>query len=412
METRLTLLRALLCSALLALGPGNAAGQKQTDYVQVVEEATPQVHLASSAASAVFGTTVTFTATLTGAGSPPTGSAVFFSGNSQLGSVVLNSAGVAAFQTASLLPGENTITAFYPGDLNYHAASSPPVVVAITALTPQVIVTPSVSTITNTQSVQVQVQVVAGGSSPTPTGTVLLSGGFYHEQQALTQGTAVFTISAESLNSGANSLSVRYSGDGFYNAASGTATVTVSQVAITVPPLAPAAPGAAVAATASVRAGSGYSGVIDLTCALATAPAGAQNLPTCSFNPAVVTLAQGGVASAVFTVRTSAGSAVALEQPYNPKRFQLAASGLAMAGLFFAGVFSRRRRWLFMVALLGVAFAGAAAGCGGGIQFSCTPSAPRPVPATTAGAYMFIVTATDASNRAIASSATVAVTVQ
>jgi hypothetical protein len=83
-----------------------------------------------------------------------------------------------------------------------------------------------------------------------------------------------------------------------------------------------------------------------------------------------------------------------------------------MAGLFFAGVFSRRRRWLFMVALLGVAFAGAAAGCGGGIQLSCTPSAPRPVPATTAGAYMFIVTATDASNRAIASSATVAVTVQ
>ena len=396
----------------LALGSGNAAGQKQRDYVQVVKQATPHVNLASSAANASFGETVTFTITLTGSGSPPTGSVALFRGSSQLGTVVLNSAGVATFQTDRLLPGPNPITAFYPGDLNYDAATSPPVVVAITVLTPQVIVAPSASTITNTQSVQVQVQVVAGGGRPTPTGTVFLNGGFYHEQQSLTQGTAVFTILGESLNSGANLLSASYSGDGLYNAASGTATVTVALVAITVSPLAPAAPGAAVTSTASVQSSSVYAGVINLSCALGTAPARAQNLPTCSFNPATITLARNGVASATFTVHTFTGSAGAVEQPHNPRSLQLAASGLALAALLFVGAPSRRRRWVSMVALLGLVFAAAATGCGGAFQINCSPSAPCSVAATTPGVYSFIVTATDAANRAITSSVSVALTIQ
>ncbi len=102
--------------------------------------------------------------------------------------------------------------------------------------TPTVTVTPASSSITNAQSLGVTVAV--SGPSGTPTGSVVVSSGSYTSSAAtLSAGSASVTILAGSLPSGSDTLTARYTPDAAgaatYNSASGSASVTVTQPAIT-----------------------------------------------------------------------------------------------------------------------------------------------------------------------------------
>jgi hypothetical protein len=96
-----------------------------------VNLATPNLLLASSAASSFFSNPVPFTATLSSANGAasgaalPTGSVTFFDGTTQLASVLLSS-GSAAYATSTMAAGTHPITAVYSGDSNYVALTSPP----------------------------------------------------------------------------------------------------------------------------------------------------------------------------------------------------------------------------------------------------------------------------------------------
>jgi len=96
------------------------------------------VSLAASATSAVFGSSETFTATVTAGMSNrpvPTGSVSFYDGTTLLGSVAITN-GSAAFTTASLAVGGHSVVATYSGDTNFNPATSSPAAVTISALTP------------------------------------------------------------------------------------------------------------------------------------------------------------------------------------------------------------------------------------------------------------------------------------
>jgi hypothetical protein len=105
-----------------------------TDNVTLtVNKATPTVKLASSASYITSGTSVTFTATLTGSGVKPTGTVTFLDGTTKLGTGTLNGSGVATFATSTLAVGRQSITASYGGDGNYITATSTVVTVTVTA---------------------------------------------------------------------------------------------------------------------------------------------------------------------------------------------------------------------------------------------------------------------------------------
>ena len=81
--------------------------------------------LTSSVNPSISGTGTVFTVRVTGGGSPaPAGSVTFADGATALATVTLDGTGSASFQTATLTVGSHPITASYPGDSNYQAATA------------------------------------------------------------------------------------------------------------------------------------------------------------------------------------------------------------------------------------------------------------------------------------------------
>jgi uncharacterized delta-60 repeat protein len=92
----------------------------------VVARATPSVSLASSGNPSTVGQAVTFTSVVSGSIGTPTGSVDFLDGTSAIAgcSAVALNAGTATCTTSALAAGPHSITAQYPGDASYDAATS------------------------------------------------------------------------------------------------------------------------------------------------------------------------------------------------------------------------------------------------------------------------------------------------
>src|SRR5208282_509638 len=80
--------------------------------------------LTSSPNPSSVGQTVTFTASVTSAGTRATGTVIFDDGAISIGTGTLNAGGVATFSTSSLTVGAHSITAHYQGDSNYSTSAS------------------------------------------------------------------------------------------------------------------------------------------------------------------------------------------------------------------------------------------------------------------------------------------------
>ena len=115
-----------------------------------------------------------------------------------------------------------------------HWASS----VGTTASTVTVTPTPGSIIVNHTLSVAVTV----AGSSGTPTGTVTLTGGGYTSTaQSLASGATTFSVPANSLTVGTDTLTASYSGDSTYASNTGTASVTVTAAPVPTVTVSPAA---------------------------------------------------------------------------------------------------------------------------------------------------------------------------
>ena len=383
------------------------------NYVQVVKRATPVVSLTSSARTAPWGTSVTFTAKLTGSGAPPSGIVAFRDGRSALGIGMLNSSGTADLSTNPLVAGTYSITAAYEGDSNYLPATSPALAMWVPYLTPAVTVTPSSTGITTAQALTVTVGVSGGAGNPTPAGSVTLTGGSYASVAfALAGGLATIDVPAGSLPEGTDTVTASYTPDAgslsTYNGASNTALVVVT-----------VAPGFAISGTSvTVAAGQitgntstitvtpkpGFTGSVALAAAITSSPAGALNLPTLSFgSSSLVVISGANAGTASLTVSTTAAANAALVHPQRPEgRWRAAGGVLACALLFFHPV--RRCRWrsILGLLLLLLTLAGGGIGCGGPREWRFTHR-------TTVGTYTVTVTGT--SVKAMATT-TIALTVE
>lgn len=148
-------------------------------------------------------------------------------------------------------------------------------------------------------------------------------------------------------------------------------------------------------AVISVTPSAGFTGTVSLSCAVTTAPPGAQSMPTCSI-PDAVTVSGPSPATATLAVLTAAAGAM-LSLPG-------AGSVLACACLF--AVPRRRRARLGVLALL-LAGIVSTVGCGDG-DSPATATISYSPPGTTPGTY--VVTVTGASG-SFTSTTTVPVTV-
>ena len=92
-----------------------------------ITPATTTASLTANQSSSFYGTSLTFTATISASGSVanvPTGLVTFWDGSAVLATEMLDGSGVAAFTTSLLSVGDNVITAVYAGDKNFSGTSS------------------------------------------------------------------------------------------------------------------------------------------------------------------------------------------------------------------------------------------------------------------------------------------------
>jgi hypothetical protein len=357
---------------------------------------------------AAYGTLVSFSAIASGSGAWVTGTVSFYNGNSLLGTGSLEGAG-AIYATSDLRVGTYSIHAIYGGDSNYSPSTSSAVMLTINKGVPTVNLAASANPVPVGAAVTLTAT-LTGGAIP-PTGTITLTDGSSTLGTAtLTNGSAAFTTSTLTL--GLHPMIASYDGDGSYSPASSsplglTVTSTIAPT-LTAPTPAPVSPGSSASAMLTLAAGT-YSGTMTLTCALSSSPSGAQSLPTCTVNPASVTLAAGATATSVFTAKTTAATKSAAVLPFGEKF----GAGVALAGLLMLGIARRRRQSFATLALLLLLATVLATGCGGGASSSSVSQPTGPVtPATTAGTYAFTVTGTDSVNPGTTITTKVTVTVQ
>jgi hypothetical protein len=226
------------------------------------------------------------------------------------------------------------------------------------------------------QSVSVAVTVAGAAGLLAPSGTVTVTGGGYTSTaEPLSNGTYTFIIPANSLTVGTDALTVNYSGDTNYASGTGTTTVTVAPVpTFTLSATNPSAIAAGTSATSTmtVQSSNGYTGIVTLSCALTSAPAGATGLPTCSTSSSVSLSSTAVTGTANATVTTTAPTSGNL-QPLSPdtrnpakSKWFSAAGGSAVLALLIFFVPGHTRKWrnTLGACMLVVSIGFAAAGCG------------------------------------------------
>ncbi len=339
----------------------------------------------------------------------------------------LSGAGSATFTIPanSLGAGTVTLTGSYSGDSLYAPASNTAqVTVSTLALLPSTVtVNPASSTLN--QSATLSVTGSVSGTGPSPTGTVTLTSGSYTAAvQTLASGTFAFTIPANTLSTGSNTIKVAYSGDANYSAGSNTATVTVTQStftlntpAIVVSPTT-VAPGAGSTVTVTVAQVGGYVGTVTLSCAQTSTTASGGDGASCTGGGTAQTVSLSSTTTTKtvsFSVSTTAKAAALTYPNVNGKAHSTELAGLGggavMALLVFLGIPARRRSWRQMLGLLVlIAALGGLSSCGGGGS-SGSGGGGTTDPGTTAGTYTFTVTATGNPSVTPAVSTTFTVTV-
>ncbi|MDI3253849.1 MAG: protease pro-enzyme activation domain-containing protein [Bacillota bacterium] len=357
-----------------------------------------------------------------------TGSIVFLNNNVQIATEKINSNGFASYnnvysQSASLPPGNYSITTNYSGDASFKASNGGPVTFTVTKGNTSVAVTPTSATISASGTVTLTAEVNTDSIGEFPTGSVTFTAG------STTLGTAnfsktgfanntvaavaSFTVNGSQLTSGTNTITATYSGDTNYAGSGGTASVTVTgggsgsasfglsgpSGGITI-----ASPGQSGSGTITITPANGFTGNVALSCSLTSSPSGATDLPSCSINSPVV-ISSSAAGTATLTVTTTAATS-SLSYPLD--RFFRSAGATALAFVVLLVVPARRRSWknllglvLFAVVLSSVLGCGGSSNGGGG--------GGGGNPGTTAGTYTFTVTGTSGS---ITASTTVNVTVQ
>lgn len=234
-------------------------------FGHTVNKASTTTSVTSSAASAAFGSNVTFTATVAAAApgsGTPTGQVIFSIDGVDQAASTLNGSGVATLSTSALSVANHVIAARYVTTTNYNASSGTlSGGQSITKAATTTAVTQSAATTTFGQSVTFTATL--SSAAGTPTGSVIFSiDGAPQAPTALVGGVA--QLATTSLAVGNHTISASYAGTASLAASSGTLggghAVTTIPTTTTVSGPGPVVYGNSATITATVAAASGTPG--------------------------------------------------------------------------------------------------------------------------------------------------------
>jgi hypothetical protein len=186
-------------------GATNYNSSTSSALTQTVNKANTTLTLASSKNPSTYGSSVTFTATVSP--SAATGTVTFKDGSTTLGTGTVSS-GKATFSTSTLIAGSHSITAVYGGDTNYNTSTSSALTQTVNKATTTVTLTSS----SNPSAAGVSVTFTATVSPSAATGTVTFKDG----STTLGTGTlssGIATFSTSTLALGSHSITASYGGD-------------------------------------------------------------------------------------------------------------------------------------------------------------------------------------------------------
>ncbi len=336
-----------------------------------------------------------------------------------------------SLQGSGLNAGANTITATYTGDSNYTGstgsitinvtqagftlANSGSITVAggaTTGNTSKITVAPT-NGFTGLVNLFCAVTTSPSGATSLPTCSIPTSADItgtgsvsatlsVATSTSTTSGAYVVTVTGTDATTGKVTATTNVSAT-----VTGTSTPTPGSFSLSSGGSIAVAAGATTGNTAaiSVTPASGFTGQVNLACAVSTSIANPVSAPTCSL-PTSVSIASTAAATATLTVKTTAGTSA----QSRPLEFGMA-GGAALAAILFFGV-PTRRRWIFSALVLLTLSSAWMTGCGGA-SASGNPGGGGTGSSggTTAGAYTVTVTGTDAATGTITAKTTVAVTV-
>ncbi len=230
------------------------------NLTQTVNQADPSttVSVASTAPSAVFGQSLTFTASVTsstpGVG-VPTGNVTFVDGSTILGTVALDATGEVTFITSTIAAGSHTIQASYSGDAAFAASSSSMTQTVNPASTSTAAISSASPSLVG-QSVTFTATVI-DAMSAMPTGNVTFFDGTTTIGTGTLDSTGHAKLNTSALAVGIHTIKVLFGGSASFSASSAQFTQMVAKSTTTTLTSSahPSVFGQAVTFTATVKAG-------------------------------------------------------------------------------------------------------------------------------------------------------------
>ena len=221
-----------------------------------VAKGTPSVSASANPASTTFGTSVSYSATVSGGGAAPTGTVTFTSGATTLCSSGLTS-GIAACSATNAPVGTDTITAAYGGDTNYLTGSNttPLTVAKASTTTSGVGANPSPATV----GVSVTYSATITSAGGTPTGSVTFTIGATTLCSGAVNGSGAASCPASNAPLGTDTVTATYGASADFTSSSGTTSLVVkpAPLAVTTTSLPGGTVGSSYSTTLAASGGSG-----------------------------------------------------------------------------------------------------------------------------------------------------------
>lgn len=197
-------------------GDSNFIASTSQPVALTVSKGTAAITLTQDSTATAFGGEVTFTATVSGPDTMPTGTVTFMDGSTSIGTGTLSASGVATFQTTTLAGGSHTITAVYSGDTNFNTVTSSAATHTVTPISATMAVTSSENPSIYGDTVTLTIT-MSGVNGIVPTGSVTVMDGSTNLGTLTLSAGGTATLTSSSLNAGTHSFTVTYSGDSNYN---------------------------------------------------------------------------------------------------------------------------------------------------------------------------------------------------
>jgi hypothetical protein len=182
---------------------------------------TTTTGLISSLNPSSYGSSVTFTATVTGSSGTPTGAVTFKDGSTTLGTGTL-SGGTTTYTTSSLSVGSHSITAVYEGDSSFNTSTSSTLTQTVNTASTATTVSSSVNPTFYKQYTTLTATVTGSGATGTVTfkdGATTIGTG------TLSGGTAILNINT--LSVGSHSITAVYGGDSNFDTSTSPAITQI-----------------------------------------------------------------------------------------------------------------------------------------------------------------------------------------